>query len=47
MPARYLVAMDGEVREQKAPLPAGQLVLDPPAVDARDEASAQLDPRRR
>src|SRR5262249_27730262 len=35
--ARYSVAMDSEVCEQKAALPAGQLVLDPPAVNSRDE----------
>jgi hypothetical protein len=39
------VAIDGEVREQDASLPAGHLLLDPPAGDSGYEASAELNPR--
>ena len=40
------VAIDGEVREQEATLPAGQLLLDPPPGDSGYEAPAELNPRR-
>ena len=39
------VAIDGEISEQYASLPAGQLLLDPPAGDSGDEAPAELNPR--
>jgi hypothetical protein len=44
--ARGSVAIDGEVREQQASLPAGHLLLNPPADDSGYEPPAELNPRR-
>ena len=43
--ARHAIPIDGEVREQQAPLPAGQFALDPSTPYAGDEGPAELDPR--
>ena len=40
------VAVDGQICEQEATLPARQLLLDPPPGHARGEAPAELDARR-
>ena len=38
------IAIDRQVSEQEAPLPARQLLLDAPATDAGDELPTELDP---
>ena len=38
------IAIDGQVSEQKPPLPARQLLLDSPATYTGNEVPAELDP---
>jgi predicted small metal-binding protein len=44
--AGHSIAIDDEIREQHAALPAGQLPFDPPAGHSGGETPAELDPRR-